>query len=67
MRVRFSSVVSKPEGFLVAGLVLAVSAAGNSFLGGPDVLVGALGLSAALCIGATITLAAIQYESGQAG
>lgn len=52
----------KPDALLVVGVLLAVSAAGNRLLGGPDTLVGAFGLLAAGCFGVAITQAALQHE-----
>lgn len=65
MWTRIISRVGKPDALLAVGGLLAVSAAGNRLLGGPDVLVGAFGFLAAGCFGAAITLAAIRYERGR--
>lgn len=60
------SMVGKPDVLIVSGSLLAISAAGNELLGGPDPFVVAFGLLAAGCFGAAITLAAIRYERNEA-
>jgi hypothetical protein len=57
--------IRRPEALAVAGVVLAVSAAGNAQLGGPDVVIGAFGLVAAACFGVAITLASIDYARAE--
>ena len=57
--------LGEPDTLLVIGALLAISAAGNRMLGGPDPLVGAFGLLAAACFAVAITLAAIRYERNE--